>query len=870
MRQIYLAALALCALSPAAIAAENEGRDILPENATPVSYSIAIEPDIAAMNFKGTARLNFKVTKKTDRITVNALDLDIEKATLDNGEKARIETDNAAQRATFIFAEPLSKGDHTIAVDYTGKIQSQAYGLFAVTYPTEDGSDTMLATQFEPGDARRLAPMWDEPAKKAVFEISAIVDPDLMVISNGAPVQKTPEGDKVRVDFKPTPKMSSYLLFLGIGHFDRITDHAGDVELGIVARAGDGEKGRYAIEATKEILAAYNDYFGVDYPLEKLDQIAVPGAGGFGAMENWGAIMYFEQLLLLDPVLSGPDDRQNIFNVIAHEVAHQWFGDLVTMSWWDDLWLNEGYASWMQAKISAKLHPDRQAWLKSLAGRETAFGLDSIPSSHAIVQNVRNIDEANLAFDAITYQKGRAVIRMIEAYLGEDAFREGMRAYMKKHAYANTVTGDLWAALEKASKVPVRAIAADFTTQSGVPLIIIDSVRCEGGNSIATLHQGNFAADISGKDETKRWRTPVTASIAGSSDISRAIIFGPGAQTMTLKGCGAAKFNLGESAYFRTRYEDAEFKALLGAFARLNATDQLGLINDAFALGASGDAPYSRFIDIVEITPADADPVILSSITNNLVVLAKLFDGAEGEEDFRKFARGWLSGAFRQVGWTQQETELENERILRANLITALAQLGDEEVMKEAQRRFAAFRKDPASLPSDLVTPVIQAVGATADKKTFDQLVALARNAKSTRDARLYYIAAAGIRSRAFEQHAADMIFDAKTPSQFQPLLFGIFSKSHSEFGWDYYKANREKIDSLLDPLQRLRYPSQIAKTSNDAKTADDLESFARENLPDSANADVTRAAETIRANAAVREKRLPDIVKRLKSGAGS
>lgn len=857
-------------LAAPALAATPPDRDVLPDGATPTAYAITLEPDVAAMTFKGEARLEFVVSRKTDRIVVNQLDLKIAEATLDGGPKARIETDQDRQRATFVFDAPLAKGSHRLDVAYTGKIYTQAYGLFAVKYPTPAGEETMLATQFEPGDARRLAPMWDEPGKKAVFNISAIVDPKLTVVSNAPILKSAPMGAKSKVDFAPTPKMSSYLLFFGAGHLDRITDTLGGVELGIVSRAGEGEKGRFAIDATKEILSAYNDYFGVPYPLAKLDQLAVPGAGGFGAMENWGAIMYFEQLLLLDPALSGPNDNQRIFDVIAHEVAHQWFGDLVTMAWWNDLWLNEGYASWMQAKISSKLHPERKAWLKSLDGKETAFALDAVASSHPIVQTVRDVDEANLAFDAITYQKGRAVIRMIEAYLGETAFRDGIRAYMKAHAYGNTTTDDLWSALEKTSKAPVRAIAADFTTQPGVPLIRVDGAKCQNGSTTLTLRQSNFTADVSGKHAAKRWRTPVTAQSAGASDVARAIVSGPEPQTLGLAGCGAVKVNVGESGYYRTHYPDTEFSALLADFDKLGEADQLGLINDAFALGKSGDAPLARFVDLVESTPADVDPVILSSIAKNLLALARLFDGTEGESEFKTFALGWLRGAFARTGWTAKDGESENAAILRGDLVQALAKFGDADVSREARKRFAAFRKDPTSLSAELVSPVLTAVGATADKKLLDAIIALARGATSPREARLYYLAAAGLQNPALAPAAAAAFLDPKTPSQLAPLLIRALSEANPKFGWDYYRANQAKIDALLDPLQRLRYPSRIARTSSDPAAAEKLEAFAKEKLPGSASADVARAAEAIRADQIVRQKRLPDLVKRLKTQPGT
>jgi aminopeptidase N len=379
------------------------------------------------------------------------------------------------------------------------------------------------------------------------------------------------------------------------------------------------------------------------------------------------------------------------------------------------------------------------------------------------------------------------------------------------------------------------------------------------------MHQSHFAVDVSGKDATKRWRTPVTAIVVGTSGTSRAIIQGPDAQSMTLAGCGPVKINAEETGYFRTLYADEAFTALEGAFDMLSANDQLGLINDAYALGASGDASLARFVDLVERTSAEANPVVLSSVAGKLQALADLFEGVEGQRVFHEFAHSWLASAFLPVGWERSRQESENRSILRADLIEALARFDDADVIAEAKERFAAFRRDPESLPADLVGPVLRTVGAGADKETFDALVRLARAATSPREARLYLTAAAGVRDAALAERAASTIFDPETPSQLAPVLFRRLAEAQPRFAWDYYRSHRATIEELLDPLQRLDYPSEIARRSNNAQTADELETFARENLPASARAEVARAAEAIRSAARVRDRRLPDLVKRLK-----
>ena len=870
MKSLSLFASAIALSMASAASAEDAARDILPATAAPVSYDIVLTPDMSAKTFAGEARLTFTVKKKTDRIVVNGAGLDIASAILDTGEAATVEVDEKGEKIAFVFAKALKKGQHHIDVAYTGKIYDQAAGLFISTYPTANGQKSMLATQFEPGDARKLAPMWDEPSHKAVFNVSAIAPEGMDVVSNMPVEEETAQDDgTVRFDFAPSPKMSSYLLYFGMGDFDRIVAEHDGIELGIVTQAGDGEKGRFALEETDDILDYYHDYFGVKYPLPKLDQIAVPGAGGFGAMENWGAIMYFEPVLLIDPKLSTAADKQRIFSVVAHEVAHQWFGDLVTMQWWDDLWLNEGYASWMETKVANVLHPEWNPWLQSLGGKEGAFGLDSVASTHPVVQTVRNIGEATLAFDAITYQKGEAVIRMIEAYVGEDAFREGVRRYMAKHAYGNTISSDLWREVQAASDAPVLEIAKDFTTQPGVPMIIVDSVSCDETKSVSTviLRQSRFGADAASKEDVLVWRTPVTAAAIGGNIVARATISGPSPQTMTVEGCGGVNINVDETGYFRTLYTDAPFDAMKEGFASLSPNDQLGLLNDSYALGASGDAAFDRYLALVDKTSVESDPYIVGAVASSLGRLNGTFKGEAGADLYAAFARDWLKPAFAKAGWDAKPGESENEAVARTRIIGALAALDDKAVIAEARKRFASYVKSPNSVSPSLVRTVLAIAGSKADTKTFDQLLTLAKNAKSPREQRTYLGALADVEDEALARRAIDIFFDKEiTPVQLAPRLFAQLAGEHPRMIWDYYLANREQVDALLDPLENLRFGPRLASASSDPAVADELEAFAAENLPADANATVATAAARIRYSASVKEKQLPQLVEWLEA----
>ena len=696
---------------PLNISAVPADREVLPVDAVPVAYDIAIRPYIDEKRFDGEATLTVNVRNSTDKIVVNGINLELESVMLDGAQPVEFEIDADAETITFVFGEKLAVGEHTIDVKYGGRLYDNAAGIFISTYPTPNGRGSLLASQFQPGDARKIAPMWDEPAHKAIFNITAILPEGMDGVSNMPIERTTPQDDGwVRIDFESSPKMSSYLLYFGAGDFERITRDFRGVELGMVTRQGEGEKTKYAMDATVGVLDYYYDYFDMPYPLPKLDQIAAPGAGGFAAMENWGAILYFEPYLLVDPNLTTEARKQFIFNVVAHEVAHQWFGNLVTMEWWDDIWLNEGFASWMDQKITDLLNPERRVWLQAMGGKEGAMGLDAVSSTHPIVQNVRNIEEANIAFDAITYQKGEAVIRMIEDYVGEKDFRNGVRRYMKENAYGNAKTADLWRAIDAETDAPVMDIAHDFTTQPGVPMIYVDDVRCNsaGTKSTVTVRQGRYGADAESKADVLTWRTPVRASSDESDEITRVIVSGQKQQKISVDGCGAVKLNAGEAGYYRTNYAVEPYAALVEVFTTLSSEDQLGLLNDAFALGAASDAPFSRFLELVTLTPVDGEPVISQSVTFNLFALNELFKGSDGADSYREFALNWLKPAFEKVGWDKtSEDEPGNIASLRSTLIATLAAFDDQAVIDEARRRFAAYQSDRSAISGNLVNTVV-------------------------------------------------------------------------------------------------------------------------------------------------------------------
>ncbi|MCF8505346.1 MAG: M1 family metallopeptidase [Caulobacter sp.] len=783
--------LAGCGATPAA----ESGRNVLPTDITPVHYDIVVRPDAAALTFTGSVSADVQVVRATSAVTLNAADMTFGKVRLDGVDAAPTVTfDEKAQTATLTFASPLAVGKRRLAIDYTGKINQQAFGLFSVDYATDQGEKRLLATQFESPDARRFAPMWDEPALKATFKLTVEAPTADMVVSNTPIESVAPLGDGfTRTTFAATPKMSSYLLFLAVGDFERISRKVGDVDVGVVVKRGSTGQAGYALDAAAQLLPWFNDYFGTPYPLPKLDMVALPGgAASFSAMENWGAILYFEKAVLVDDRISSQADRQGAFSTIAHEMAHQWFGDLVTMAWWDDLWLNEGFASWMATKALTVFHPEWDADLQAMAGRDGAMNLDAREATHPVVQPVADARDA--AFDTISYQKGQAVINMVEAWIGADNFRTALRAYMKKHAYGNTVSDDLWSAVEAASGQPIRHIAADFTGQPGVPLIKVTTL-----GSAWRLSQRRFGVDAPSR-EPLSWATPVAATWPGQKRDWRDMV--SMGQSVRLKGPAGAPLlvNFGQAGYFRTAYDAKAFSRLQATFGSLAPADQLGLLYDYWAFGQQGTAPVSRWLDLAASLPADANPVVWMQVVDVLGQIDRLYDADSDQTAFRTRARTILAPVWSRIGWIPVEGEPATAVLLRARLIEALGRFDDPAVVAEARARFARMGSDPSALPAGVREPALTVVAMHADAATWERLRQMALASTNALEKQQIYGVLGETRDRILAQRTLVLALGAEPPTTLRQNILRGPSANFPAMTWAYLKANKARADALFAP----------------------------------------------------------------------
>ena len=849
----------------------------LPRTAVPHRYSIQVVPNAEALTFGGAVRIALDIVKPTDTLVLNAADLAIDGATLYGPDgkphRAKAVLDAGAQTASFDFGETLPTGAYYLDIPYTGKINTQANGLFALDYKDPDGTQRRgLFTQFEAPDARRFVPSWDEPDYKAVFDLTATVPSDQMPLSN-MPIKASEDvgNGMSKVTFGTTPPMSSYLLFFGLGDFERIHREAGGTDVGIVMSKGKADQGQYALDAASAILPFYNDYFGTPYPLPKLDNIAGPGQSQFfGAMENWGAIFTFERILLNDPTITSEGNRQSIFSVAAHEMAHQWFGDLVTMAWWDDLWLNEGFASWMENKTTATLHPEWNADIDRVSAREAAMGLDSYAATHPIVQKIRTVEQTNQAFDTITYSKGEAVIAMLEGYAGAEVWRKGVQDYIKAHQYQNTRTDDLWNAVEAAGATDLTRIAHQFTLQPGVPLIQVTDAQCTGGNTVVTLRQSEFSSDRRAEvtADPQSWNVPVNAATAGGA-LVRAVTEGPSTQ-MTVPGCGPLLLNAGQTGYYRSLYQAPQLATLAQNFASLQPIDQFGLLNDNIALAYTGYQPLAPALDLTAAIPSDANPKVLGEGLGTWSGLYGMFDGEPGvQAQIGKLIQTQYAPELDRIGFAVRDGEAAGETLLRPALISVLGSTGLDSVKAERVRLLGELSKNSTALDGPLKTTWLSLIARDADAADWDTLHQLAQNAGGYTERSALYGALGGVKDPALAQKALDLAITDEPGATIGASIISAVAANNPELALDFALAHPVEIDRIVDNSAQSRFVARIAQGSDDPATIDKLDAYAKANLGEEARKPVDQTISIIKARLDRRQRIMDQTRQWLAANAG-
>ena len=843
----------------------------LPRDVRPLHYDLYLEPDAANASFRGQVAIRVEVLRGTRRIVLNAAELRIRRAelsgTVENetgfGTPA-VTLDAQKQTAQLDFPERITPGRYLLVLEFDGRIGTQANGLFAVDYAGDGGPRRALYTQLAAPAARTMFPCWDEPAHKATFALEVMAPAGLMAVSNMPVVDVQDEpGNRQRTRFAPTPRMSTYLLFLALGDFERTSVSAGAVNVGVVTRRGVVAQAEFVRDSSRDVLLAYNEMFGMPYPLPKLDNVVAPGSSQFfAAMENWGAIMTFESSLLLDPAIATEADRQSAFILAAHEIAHQWFGNLVTMAWWDDLWLNEGFATWMGYRAAERLHPQWRTVLNQVAARDRAMALDALATTHPVVQPIATVDEVNQAFDVITYQKGSAVIRMLEAHVGEAAWLKGVRRYLSANLYGNATSEDLWLAIEAASSQPVRAIARDFTRQSGVPLVTVSELRCREGAGEVTLEQGEFTLDRPAK-RPLRWRVPVAIASA-DTDVSKRLVLDSRRTTVALAGCGPVIVNAGQAGYYRVRYAPAAFAALQARFGALAPIDQLGLIVDSWALGQSGDQPASAVLALAQATPVDAEPQVWRRIVATLRQLDGWFPatGPDAARDgFRQWSVTLLQPLLARIGWEASTGESTGTAILRSDLLAALGAFGDDRVIDEARQQYRRELGGGAPIAAPLRRTLLGIVARHADASTWAELeaAALAESSPLMRAERFELLARPA--DPALARQALDVALSGKPDATLAADMIAAVAELHPDLAFDFAAENRTAVLQRVDSFSRSGYITGLAARSVDPGMPARIRTWAEAHIAPESQGDAEQSAATVALRARLRVERLPAVI---------
>ena len=683
----------------------------LPKYIKPEKYELTIKPDLDGFTFEGEEVIHLNIEKSTKEITLHSKDLKISAVefrgkSLEVRSKS-IKYNQKNETATFVFNKTIPKGKGELCLKFTGVLNDKMRGFYRARY-NHNGKEAHMATaQFEATDARMAFPCFDEPAHKAIFDVTMIVPKNLTAISNTieTSVAEHSSGYKV-VKFASSPKMSTYLLAFIVGNFESIESKTKDgVLVRVFTTPGKKHQAKFALDTAIKCLEFYNNYFDIPYPLPVLDLIAIPDFS-HGAMENWGAVTYRESALLVDPEHSSASNKQWVALVIAHELAHQWFGNLVTMEWWTHLWLNEGFASYIEYLATDHIFPSWDIWTQfAFADLGVALKLDALKNTHPIEIEVHHPNEIGEIFDEVSYSKGASIIRMLAGYLGEKDFRDGLRYYLKKHSYQNASTVHLWEAFEKISKKPVKQIMQNWTAKPGYPVIKVTEQK----NKLQ-LTQSRFFSSPASKRANKEntvWNVPVGVSRSASQQVSQSVL---NKKTTTISNPKSdwTKLNIGETGFYRVDYPAQMLAALHEPIKtkKLSAIDRLGLVRDAFALAEAGELPTNQALNLITAYENETDYTVWVELATGLLIVKNLIYKEKHYPEFEKLCKEVFEKIGKTVGWKAADKESHTTSLLRSLVLGQLVSFDHENYVEHA----LTIAKNSKTIPADIRSVVYMAM----------------------------------------------------------------------------------------------------------------------------------------------------------------
>lgn len=820
----------------------------LPRHSLPRRYELTLEPDLGHGTFTGRVRVDVATSAAAPELVLNAIELDVTACRVD-GADAAWRLDPSSER---LFVTPdggVTVGDHVLEIEFGGTLNDQLRGFYRSTYRDASGAERVIATtQMQSTDCRRAFPCWDEPDIKSVFAVTLVVDADLLAVSNAPEVERTTlDGGRVSIRFADTMVMSSYLVAFVVGPLEATgwIDVDG-IPVRIVHVPGKGDLTGFGLEVAAFCLRWFQDYYGIPYPSDKVDLLALPDFAA-GAMENLGCITFRENLLLVDPATGTQQDKQLVADVVAHELAHMWFGDLVTMGWWNGIWLNEAFATFMEIAACDAFRPEWERWTSFGLERSMAFETDSLSSTRPVEYEVHSPADCEGMFDVLTYQKGGALLRMLEQYLGPDRFRAGVGHYLRTHAYGNTETSDLWDAIEQTSGEPVRRIMDSWIWQPGYPLV---SASVDGDDLV--LSQRRFSFDPESHDATL-WAVPVSVRIGDRTE--RVLLDGDEARLPL--GDGPVVVNAGGHGFYRVSYAD-DLRARLTAdvVAGLTTLERYNLVDDAWNAVVAGSMQAAEYLDLVERFRDEPAHGVWQSIAIGLRGVRRLLGDAEAVAAFQARVAALVGPALASLG-EPVDGEPDLTAKLRGLLLGLMAvQAGDESARARARAYDAAWERDPSSVDAELAAASTVIIAATGDAADYDRWLDRALHGPTPQVQLRHLYALAEFPDASLVERTCELAISDDVKTQNAPFLLraAIGNREHGAVAWDFVRRDwallnerfpRNTIVRMVETVKLLDRPEQVA----------DVQAFFAEHPIEQAQKTLEQLLERQRVNAAVRAR---------------
>lgn len=788
----------------------------LPRTIVPSRYQIRLRPDFQNFSFSGRVVIDISVAEPSETIILNAAELELVTANLTQdgtSQNCRFELDPELERATITCERTLAQGNAVLEINFNGTLNDQLSGFYRSKFKGENGEELYIATtQFEATDARKAFPCFDEPDLKAVFSVELDAPKGYLAVSN-APEKSTIDldDDYKRVSFEDTIPMSTYLVAFIVGPLEASEPRmSGETPIRIISKPGQSHLHQFAKDVAAHALEFFTEWFAIPYPGKKLDLIAIPDFA-FGAMENLGAVTFRETLLLLDPERSSRPELERVVDVVSHEIAHMWFGDLVTMKWWNGLWLNEAFATFMELLATDDFNPSWKRWVSFGLSKGAAFATDGLHNTRPIEFTVAKPSDAEGMFDVLTYEKGASVLRMLERYLGPEVFRAGITRYLNSHRFANAETTDLWNALEEASSEPIAETMVSWVFQGGYPIV---SVTLEG--SEITLTQEPFAyltdpskTGIQPEDSQigSSWKIPLSITIGS---VERKLILDTDPVTLPATASDAVVVaNAGGWGFFRVRYSDDLLARLLATFPRLSDLEKFNLASDIWAQIVSLRTDVATFFELMDAVKDEEDSSLWEIIIGALTLM-NLMVPSEKREVIAARCRAALEPVLEKVGFYAQDGEKEGTSRLRAALIEAMGTIGrDTETVAECKDLFVKEMSVEANIDPDLVSTVLSVVAANGDEAEFAFMLDKYRHPATPQEENRYLMALTKFEQPELIRKVLAMTLD-EIRSQNGPFVIAslLMGRESGPLAWKFISEN---WDSLLERFPDNTIPRMLA-----------------------------------------------------------